>query len=195
MKHTACSSARQRGFSLVIAIVFLLLFSLFALAGLRSSTTNVLIAGNMQSRQEVVAAAQVLVEQTISSEEFATNPTGVAAVARVDTDFNGDGTTDVVTQMRDANGATTDPYCIRARTIPLNELDINNTNDSPCFSSSSVQNSGIITNSGSSAGSLCADTEWDITVRSADARTGSEVTMHQGVSLRTASIDLATKCK
>ena len=63
----------QHGSALVISIFFLLLLATLALTGLRASTTNVQIVGNMQARQEVTAAAQMLLEQTLSSDEFATN--------------------------------------------------------------------------------------------------------------------------
>ena len=82
---------RQRGASLIVAIVFLLLLGTLALTGLRASTTNVTIVGNMQARQEVSATAQMLIEQTVSSDEFARNPQGVLQAARVESDFNGDG--------------------------------------------------------------------------------------------------------
>src|SRR5512139_2603881 len=89
----------QAGSSLIVAIVFLLLLSTLALAGLRSSTTNVQIVGNMQARQEAQAAAQMLIEQTVSSDEFARNPAGLQAGARVETDVNGDGTPDATARL------------------------------------------------------------------------------------------------
>ena len=73
---------RQDGASLIVAIVFLLLLATLALTGLRASTTNVTIVGNMQARQEVSATAQMLIEQTVSSDEFARNPLGVLQAAR-----------------------------------------------------------------------------------------------------------------
>ncbi len=86
----------QRGSALVISIFFLLLLATLALTGLRASTTNVQIVGNMQARQEVTAAAQMLLEQTVSTDEFVTNRQGVFAAARVATDYNGDGEPDAV---------------------------------------------------------------------------------------------------
>ena len=67
--------SRERGISLVVAIVFLLLMAVLALAGLRGSTTNIQIVGNMQARQEAVNTAQALLETVISTGDFATNPT------------------------------------------------------------------------------------------------------------------------
>ena len=78
------SQSAQQGSALVISIFFLLLLATLALTGLRASTTNVQIVGNMQARQEVTAAAQMLLEQTLSTDEFARNPQGVFAAARVE---------------------------------------------------------------------------------------------------------------
>src|SRR5215203_4950314 len=110
----------ERGSALVMSIFFLLLLATLALTGLRSSTTNVQITGNMQARQEVVAAAQMLIEQTVSTDEFARNPQGVFANARVVTDFNGDGNPDATAVL------TAPPICMRARSVSLNDLDPSN---------------------------------------------------------------------
>jgi hypothetical protein len=167
----------EAGSSLIVAIVFLLLLSTLALAGLRSSTTNVMIVGNMQARQEAQAAAQMLIEQTVSTDEFARNPVGVMAAANVQADFNGDGTADaaaVLTQVR----------CMRARPVPLADLDPANPAHAICFGSATVANPGLLPVAGAPAGSLCADTEWEITSRATDARSGVSVTLSQGVSVR-----------
>ena len=106
----------QIGSALIVAIIFLLLLSTLALAGLRSSTTNVQIVGNMQARQEAQAAAQMLIEQTVSTDEFARNPAGVFTGSRKSRrDVNGDGT---ATPPRAAIDA-----CLRARPVPLADLD------------------------------------------------------------------------
>ena len=97
----------QSGSALVISIFFLLLLATLALTGLRASTTNVQIVGNMQARQEVTAAAQMLLEQTVSTDEFVTNRHGVFAAARVVTDYNGDGEPDAVAVLAAAAGVPT----------------------------------------------------------------------------------------
>src|SRR5215204_710226 len=97
----------ERGSALVMSIFFLLLLATLALTGLRASTTNVQIVGNMQARQEVTAAAQMLLEQTVSTDEFATNPQGVFAAARVALDYNGDGESDAIATFAQA------PVCLR----------------------------------------------------------------------------------
>ena len=182
------SPRSECGSSLIISIVFLLLLATLALTGLRSSTTNAQIVGNMQARQEVAATAQMLLEQTVSSDEFARNPSGVFANARVTSDFNGDGNADAVAVLATA------PICLRARAIPLSNLDPANANDSACFASAALTNPGLIPGGGGPAGSLCADTEWHLSANATDARTGATATVNQGVSLRTAVVGLAADC-
>ncbi len=178
----------QCGSALVMSIFFLLLLATLALTGLRASTTNVQIVGNMQARQEVTAAAQMLIEQTVSTDEFARNPQGVYAAARVAGDFNGDGVSDAVAVLAQA------PRCLRARTVAIVDLDPANTQDAPCFASASLSNPGLLPGSGGPAGSLCADTEWELRVTSTDAQTGAAVTLNQGVTVRTATVGLTTIC-
>jgi hypothetical protein len=182
--HKGC----QQGSALVISIFFLLLLATLALTGLRASTTNVQIVGNMQARQEVTATAQMLLEQTLSSDEFASNPQGVYAAARVDSDYNGDGVSDAVAVLAQA------PVCLRARSVALVDLDPSNPQDAPCFASAALTNPGLLPGSGGPAGSLCADTEWHLRVRSTDAQTGASITLNQGVTLRTAVVGLNTVC-
>lgn len=179
---------RQAGTALIVAIVFLLLLSTLALTGLRSSTTNVQITGNMQARQEVIATAQMLIEQTVSTDEFARNPAGVFAAARVVTDLNGDGEPDATAVLAQA------PVCLRARSVALNDLDPSNPLDAPCFASASLTNPGLISAGGAPAGSLCADTEWQIVARATDNRTGATTTLTQGVTLRAPVVGLNTVC-
>jgi hypothetical protein len=179
----------ESGAALIVAIIFLLLLSTLALTGLRASTTNVTIAGNMQARQEVTAAAQMLIEQTISSDEFARNPQGVLQAARVESDFNGDGGLDSVAVLAEA------PRCVRARAVAVLDLDPDNELDAPCFASAALSNPGFVPGGGGPAGSLCADTEWQLRARATDASTGAAITINQGVTLRTAVVGLNTVCQ
>jgi hypothetical protein len=178
---------RHRGSSLIISLIFLLLLSTIALGALRSSSTNVQIVGNMQARQEAASIAQMLIEQTISTDEFASNPAGVFAAARVEADLNGDGTSEAVAVLG------TEPVCLRARSIAVRDLDPANPEDAPCFASASLANPGLIPGGGFS-GSLCADTEWHITAVATDTATSSSVTLHQGVALRAPMVGLDVIC-
>jgi Tfp pilus assembly protein PilX len=179
---------RQRGSALIISLIFLLLLSTLALGALRSSSTNVQIVGNMQARQEAASIAQMLIEQTISTDEFASNPDGVFAAARVEADLNGDGTSEAVAVLATA------PVCLRARSVATRDLDPSDPADAPCFASASLANPGLVPAAGGAAGSLCADTEWHITAVATDTATSSSVTLHQGVAMRAPMVGLNVIC-
>ena len=64
---------KQHGATLVTALVMLVVLTLLVLSAIRSSTTNLRIAGNMQMQGEIVEAAQQAAEQIISY-NFPANP-------------------------------------------------------------------------------------------------------------------------
>lgn len=57
----------QSGVVLIITMVLLIMITLFAVTAIRSSTTELQIAGNAQLRKELAAAAQEGVEMRINS--------------------------------------------------------------------------------------------------------------------------------
>lgn len=86
------SLSRQRGATLLISLIMLVVLTLFALTAINLSTTNLRIVGNMQRQLEATAAAQMAIEQIIgNSSNFTAAPTTSQAVA---IDLNNDGTTD-----------------------------------------------------------------------------------------------------
>lgn len=179
----------EAGSALIVAIMFLLLLSTLALAALRSSTSNVQIVGNMQARQEAQAAAQMLIEQTISTDEFARNPAGLKSVAKVETDVNGDGTVEATAVLAEV------PKCLRVKAVPLADLDPANPADAICFGSASIGNPGLVSGGGGApAGSLCADTEWQLVSNGSDPKSGASVTIRQGVTVRREIIGLSAYC-
>ncbi|MDQ2075644.1 hypothetical protein [Marinimicrobium sp. ABcell2] len=92
----------QRGATLIIALIMLLLFTLMVASAFSLSSTNLKAVGNMQMRDEAIAAANVAIEQVISS-AFTTAP----SAQTLEVDLNGDDTPDYIVSI-----AT--PECIRA---------------------------------------------------------------------------------
>ena len=65
----------QKGVTLFIALVFLLIMTLFAVSSIRMSTVNMKIVGNMQSLKQMEYAAQDAIEQMLSdSDRFGIAP-------------------------------------------------------------------------------------------------------------------------
>lgn len=92
---------KQKGVTLIIGLIMLVLITLVVTAAFNLSTSNLRSVGNMQVRDEAIAAANVAIEQMIGS-EF-TSSTGEEIVV----DIDNDGTTDYTVTM-DA------PVCVRA---------------------------------------------------------------------------------
>lgn len=92
---------RQQGATLLIALVFLVALTMFAVSGMNTGIINLRVANNAQVSIEAQAAAQQMIEQVLGS-ATAFTPTGVAAYPQTNgVDMNGDGTADfsVVTQQ------------------------------------------------------------------------------------------------
>lgn len=72
------SIQRQRGATLLISLIMLVVLTLFAVAGFNLSSVNLKIAGNFQIQKYIEAIAQQAIEQVISTPTaFSLTPTGV----------------------------------------------------------------------------------------------------------------------
>ena len=60
----------QHGATLITALIMLVVMTLLAVSGIRSSSTNLRIAGNMQMQEEASAAAQQAIEEVLSNSDF-----------------------------------------------------------------------------------------------------------------------------
>ena len=62
--------SKQHGATLITALIMLIVLTLLVVSGIRSSSTNLRIAGNMQMQEEATAAAQQAIENVISATPF-----------------------------------------------------------------------------------------------------------------------------
>lgn len=85
----------QRGATLLVGLVMLVVLTLLVVSAMRSSTVNLRIAGNMQAKAEAAAAAQQAVEQVISSSTIFYAP----ASQTIAVDINHDGTADYTVKI------------------------------------------------------------------------------------------------
>jgi Tfp pilus assembly protein PilX len=164
---------RQAGITLVVTLVFLVLFLLIAVAMVNSGLINVKVAANQQHAVEARDVAQQAIEQVISN-DFTKAPAAVA----VPVDVSGDSKADYVAQVAQ-------PACVASKPMKNVELDLSDADDVSCMIGSGVQNTGIVTAGNNAGNSLCNATQWDVaaTVNDAD-NTGTVATVHQGVSVR-----------
>lgn len=101
-------SRRQRGTTLVVTLVMLLMLMLMVGSAYTLSGSNLKAVGNMQFRNEAIAAANIGIERVLGS-AFTTAPTA----EQINVDINNDGTTDYVVAMAA-------PVCMRASASPSN---------------------------------------------------------------------------
>lgn len=92
----------QRGITLLVGMIMLVLITLMVTTAFTLSTTNLKSVGNMQARNEAIAAANVAIEQVLSS-AFTDAP----AAESINVDIDNDDKVDYVVSI-----AT--PVCIRA---------------------------------------------------------------------------------
>ncbi len=96
------SFSRQRGITLLVGMIMLVLITLMVTTAFMLSNTNLKSVNNMQARNEAIAAANVAIEQVLSS-PFTDAP----AAESIDVDIDNDGDTDYMVDIAP-------PVCIRA---------------------------------------------------------------------------------
>jgi Tfp pilus assembly protein PilX len=96
----------QHGATLVVALIMLTLITLLVLNAFTLSSSNLKAVGNMQARDESIAAANQAIELVVSS-AFTDAP----VAQEVNVDINKDGTTDYTV-------AIAVPLCIKAIEVP-----------------------------------------------------------------------------
>jgi len=148
------SRHNQRGVTLFVGMIMLVLITLMVTTAFTLSNTNLKAVGNMQAKDEATAAANVAIEQLLSS-PFTAAP----AAENINVDINNDGNNDYVVSI-----AT--PVCIRA------SIDT---------SVPAVQSSVTLGAAMSSSASYQWNTLWDITAEVNDAKTGAKTIVNTGV--------------
>jgi hypothetical protein len=155
MKHIAIPS-RQRGATLVVGLIMLVLITLMVTTAFMLSSTNLKAVGNMQFRDGAVAAANYAIEQAMTSPFATTLPKNP-----FDVDLNDDGVTDYSVTIAA-------PACLRAVREP----------------GASAPGTASSVTLGIPPSVVFYQTVWDIDATVQDAVTGASVRMRQGFRLR-----------
>lgn len=178
----------QRGAVLLVALIMLVLLTLFAVSALNTGTANLKVVGNMQARSEATDAAKQAVETVLSTPRFITSPADAvlnpcAVANRLCTDVTGDGVADYITNL------TPQPTCISVRTIKSVELNLALVADRQC-AAGVAQQFGV---AGAVSGdSLCGYMMWEITAETTAVASGAKATVTQGVGIRISTDAMAT---
>jgi Tfp pilus assembly protein PilX len=177
--------SRQRGATLLVSLIMLVLITLLTVTSFKLSKGNLQIAGNMQQRNQAIAAAQGAIEQVISSTQFMTTPAN--AVPRpcnlvpntTCVDVNGDSVMDV--------NVTVAPTCVSTQAIPISKLTLSNPDDAGCLVGISQQ-FGVA--GATSNDSLCANMLWDAQATATDSLSNAQFIINQGIAVRVAATAL-----
>lgn len=145
----------QRGATLAIGLIMLVLITLMVVAAFNLSTSNLKAVGNMQSRKEAVAATNAAIEEVISSSAIFATPAARSISV-------GGYTVAVAT-----------PVCLYATDVIGNSSADANPNIVTTGSAGTVI--------GAPTG--YKNTYWDIAATVNDAASGASVETHQGIKI------------
>lgn len=181
--------ARERGATLVVSLIMLLLLSLLAANSFTLAKGNLQISGNLQQRAQELAAAQQAIELVVSSAQFTQTPANALQnpcngnANTVCVDVNGDGVTDV--------NVTVTPTCLERYIIPDLQLDFSNPNDAGCIMGVN-QTFGVA--GASNSNSACANTVWDTQATATDVITNAQYVVDEGSAVRAAAVASSAFC-
>ncbi|HUP93851.1 MAG TPA: PilX N-terminal domain-containing pilus assembly protein [Burkholderiales bacterium] len=189
---------RQRGATLFIGLVMLVVLTLFALSAFQTSSTNLKTVGNMQAREEAQNAAQQVIDTVISSSTFITSPAAAILlpcatpnVACVDLKSGGG----IVTNPALADYTVTltpAPKCIGITTLTNTDLNLDNPSELAC-ATGTTQQMGVAGIDVASTYSLCVNTLWDVSAE-ATSTSGTKVSISQGIGVRALKVELSPFC-
>lgn len=176
--HALAKRRDQRGATLLVGLIMLILLTLHALAAYTTSTVQLRIVGNMQDKQDAQAAANLALGQVLSSSEFISRPHGIAATP-LDIDINGDNASDY--------RVTVTPTCTAVTPLRAMDLDPGVPEDFQCLAGTAL-----------AGASLCADSRWNLQAIAVTApgaaATGATTEINQGATVRIGAGEARTFC-
>jgi Tfp pilus assembly protein PilX len=181
---------KQRGATLVVALIMLVLITLFALSSMKTATTSLIVTGNMQAKSEALNAAQETIEAVISTPQFIASPANAvinpcAGPNTLCTDVTGDGAPEYMTTL------VPQPVCVSAKPLKNDALNLANLDDLGCAAGQQQQFgvAGAVTGN-----SLCASSVWEISAQAQGLNSGASVVVRQGVGVRISTDDAGSAC-
>lgn len=166
---------RQSGATLVVSLIMLVVLTLLVVSAIRSSNTNLRIAGNMQVQAEATAAAQQVIEQVIDVD----NPVDFTTITAPQTIMVSAGAVSY-------NVVVAKPTC--HNTVPILSTDPSlnpkDEDDRKCIGDSNGEiildaNGNPIPNQ-----TTCTQQQWELQADVSDDKSGAKISQHQGVARR-----------
>ncbi|MEW6166526.1 MAG: hypothetical protein AB1651_02325 [Pseudomonadota bacterium] len=173
----------QSGFSLVVALIMLVIMTATTLMIFRISNTGTQIVGNMQFRNEALALADGTLQEAISTTRVFDTPDtlfldpcdNVNNRRCYDVDGNGDD---------DVQVDVVPPACVQVNIIPTRALDSLDPFDQDCLTGAATETGTEGVDTGAS---LCARSIWEARANAQDyggsGTTGARMSVVQGVGV------------
>lgn len=162
------STNSQRGATLIVGLIMLVLITLLVTSAFTLSTSGLKSVGNMQSRDEAIAAGNKAIEQVVSS-PFTNSPAGET----INVDLNNDGVTDYVVVFNT-------PTCVSVAEIPGTTVAPSSISLGSAFATST---------------SNLYETVWDLDANVTDPNgSGAAVRVHQGVRVLLTQTQITAVC-
>jgi Tfp pilus assembly protein PilX len=156
---------REGGATLIIGLILLALLTLIVINSFKLASSNLRATGNLQFRDEALAAAGNAIEQAIAA---TTNWASAPPALTFQVDIDRDGTDDYTV-------ALAAPLCVRAqKAFAVAQSDID------------LQPSIV--------GGTSWDTEWDFDATVTSTATGAAVRVHQGMRVLLSAQDKTASC-
>ena len=191
----------QQGATLLVALIMLVLLTLFALSAFNTSTGNLKAVGNMQARTEATNVAQQAIETAISTPLFSTSPANaIAAACGAANTLCADAAGNLITNPADSSKVytitlTPQPACVLVRAIKTAELYEPLVNGEAWAKDCGVSlKPGSAGYGGMTGSSLCANSVWNVTAQAVAPSSGARATVTQGVGILIRTADMATSC-
>lgn len=157
----------QNGMTMFIALVMLIVITLFVVSMVRLNNVNALIVGNMQAQKAIEAEAQQVVEVAVNNYQFfkdAIEGTGSWAVPS--------------TPSIPHTALWTSYKPVAATSAPAKQADSIDILRPQCLYYEPATGYSAL------SGVAPQDTFWDLAVTASDSRTGASAEIHQGVQMR-----------
>jgi Tfp pilus assembly protein PilX len=195
---------KQKGMALIVGLILLLLITLVTVTSFNLGKNSLEVVGNMQNRDEAVAAANRAIQEALSSTNLFNNPAAIltsnCSPATPNTrciDTNNDGTTDITVSIGTTAG--TRPTCVQSRTLLNADFASEVVSTDPVIQQEALncltedtKNKGI--QNVPFGSSLCSFSVWEIVAVATDAVTQTTVTVTEGAAVRAPAATVATFC-
>ncbi len=195
MKTPCPYPRRQRGMTLLVGLVMLVLMTLVALAAMRMTTTHLQVIGNEQFHDEAEAAANFVLDQVATDSNFVTTYAQAAGQVFPSVSVGQSSYQVTVPKMT----------CKRFRAVKNSELvtrvggqDTITAANQACIAGQGSTTTTIVGGiaGGGAGASLCATVLWDVEAQvGPDPVTGATADMHMGLELRDDATNASNYCK